>query len=241
MGCKQCNKKVCDSDRIVCRGFCGSAFYLICVKLDVPALDVMGMHPNNFFWMCDECSKLFLSSHFRNLVKDNDAGPKAFAESMKSMQSDIAKLASTVAARGARRFVVHLAVQFPPNRNGRRHLHNDDADDSVVVKMLVKKGADITKLSSVTFKVGVGRDYLVDIVEPDRVVTVTLIAALPGGLPPGRMEGRPMTGVIITGPQRNPRGSGFGPVAVAVFSRGLRWPDLGLAMWFSAKETSQNW
>ncbi|KAL1376066.1 hypothetical protein pipiens_017101, partial [Culex pipiens pipiens] len=34
-----------------------------------------------------------------------------------------------------------------------------DADDPVVVKMLVKKGAAITKLSSVTFKVGVGRDY----------------------------------------------------------------------------------
>ncbi|KAL1377409.1 hypothetical protein pipiens_016286 [Culex pipiens pipiens] len=32
-------------------------------------------------------------------------------------------------------------------------------DDPVVVKMLVKKGADIAKLSSVTFKVGVSRDY----------------------------------------------------------------------------------
>ncbi|EDS28126.1 c-AMP-dependent rap1 guanine-nucleotide exchange factor [Culex quinquefasciatus] len=62
MGCKQCNKKICDSDRIVCRGFCESAFHMICVKVDVPALDVMGMHPNNFFWMCDECRG---GRHFR--------------------------------------------------------------------------------------------------------------------------------------------------------------------------------
>ncbi|KAL9705235.1 hypothetical protein quinque_008753 [Culex quinquefasciatus] len=61
MGCKQCNKKVSDSDRIVCRGFCESTFHMICVKVDVPALDVMGTHPNNFFWMCDECSKLAIS------------------------------------------------------------------------------------------------------------------------------------------------------------------------------------
>lgn len=32
-------------------------------------------------------------------------------------------------------------------------------DDPIVVKMLVKKGVDVAKLSSVTFKVGVSRDY----------------------------------------------------------------------------------
>ncbi|KAL1397787.1 hypothetical protein pipiens_009478 [Culex pipiens pipiens] len=176
MGCKQCNKKVCDSDRIVCRGFCGSAFHMICVKVDVPALDVMGMHPNNFFWMCDECSKLFLSSHFRNLVKDSDAGPKAFVESMKSVQSDIAKLASTVAALNEKVEAQSTSSSDWPTLGQKRQRDSSadppedictmvkeclsvDADDPVVVKMLVKKGADITKLSSVTFKVGVGRDY----------------------------------------------------------------------------------
>ncbi|XP_039451400.1 uncharacterized protein LOC120430365 [Culex pipiens pallens] len=219
MGCKQCNKKVSDSDRIVCRGFCESTFHMICVKVDVPALDVMGTHPNNFFWMCDECSKLFLSSHFRHLVKENGAGPKALVESMKTVQSDIAKLASTVAAlnekveaqstsssdwptlgqkrqrdssadppgkanipaasRGKKAMTSVLIIadaepddlwyiwlsSFPPTVTEDdictmvKECLSVDEDDPVVVKMLVKKGVDVAELSSITFKVGVSRDY----------------------------------------------------------------------------------
>lgn len=220
MGCKQCHKKVCDSDRIVCRGFCGSTFHMICVKVDVPVLDVMGMHPNNFFWFCDECSKLLQNSFFRKLVMDNDGGPKLLVESIKTVQSDIAKLASTVAALNEKVEAQSTAPSVWPNLGGQKRQRDSsadppgkpsiptacrgkktttsvpiiadsepddlwhlwlssfpptvteddistmvreclsvDEDDPVVVKMLVKKGVDITQLSSVTFKVGISKDY----------------------------------------------------------------------------------
>lgn len=219
MGCKQCNKKVSDSDRIVCRGYCGASFHMICAKVDAPLLDAMGLYPNNFFWMCDDCGKLFSNSQFRRLDKDNDAGPK-LVESLKTVQSDIAKLASTVtalsgkveaqsatmstwptpssskrqrdsstdppakasipaASRGKKAMpsVPIIAApepddlwyiwlsSFPPTVTEEdictmvKECLSVENDDPVVVKMLVKKGADIAKLSSVTFKVGVSRDY----------------------------------------------------------------------------------
>ncbi|KAL1377414.1 hypothetical protein pipiens_016281 [Culex pipiens pipiens] len=169
---------------------------MICVKVDVPALDVMGTHPNNFFWMCDEC-----------------------IESMKTVQSDIAKLASTVAAlnekveaqstsssdwptlgqkrqrdssadppgkanipaasRGKKAMTSVPIIadaepddlwyiwlsSFPPTVTEDdictmvKECLSVDEDDPVVVKMLVKKGVDVAELSSITFKVGVSRDY----------------------------------------------------------------------------------
>ncbi|KAL1373756.1 hypothetical protein pipiens_005095 [Culex pipiens pipiens] len=161
-----------------------------------------------------------VSATLFNMPDAADKGPKAFVESMKSVQSDIPKLASTVAALnekveaqstsssdwptlGQKRFSgtqaqIHQVKQtsrplpvakkamtsvpiiadvepddlwyiwlssFPSTVTEEdictmvKECLSVDADDPVVVKMLVKKGADITKLSSVTFKVGVRRDY----------------------------------------------------------------------------------
>lgn len=94
MPCRQCKKKVANADRIICRGYCGAEFHVICAKVDMPLLDQLGLHENNVFWMCDECSSLFTNGHFRKVVGRYD---DANIDAMKSMKDDIAKLNSAVA------------------------------------------------------------------------------------------------------------------------------------------------
>lgn len=192
---------------------------MICVKVDVPVLEVMGTLPDNLFWMCDDCSRLFMNCHFCHLIKDTDEGPSKFAESINTIQSDITKLASTVAALNEKVEAQSTSDSDWPNLGSKRprdpstdppaktsipaasrgkkamtsvpiiadkesdylwyiwlssfppFVSEDDIctmvkeclsvedDDPIVVKMLMKKETDVTKLSSVTFKVGVSRDY----------------------------------------------------------------------------------
>lgn len=95
MPCKQCNKKVANSDRIVCRGFCGAYFHVICAKVDTPLHDQLVINEKNVFWMCNECAVLFSNGHFRNIVGRYD---DANADVIQSMKVDIAKLHTAVAA-----------------------------------------------------------------------------------------------------------------------------------------------
>lgn len=89
MPCTQCKKTVSDSDRIVCHGYCGAEFHMICAKVDLPLLDQLGQYDGNLFWMCNECAKLFQNSHFRRIDDENRS-------TIKSMQDDITKLSETV-------------------------------------------------------------------------------------------------------------------------------------------------
>lgn len=217
MGCKQCLKKVSDQDRIACRGYCGAIFHMICAKVDVPLREQLDLNQTQVFWMCGECAKLFSNSHFRRVVKDHDGGNSEIAESMKTMQNDIANLTSTItdlkekvqtqstslstptwpnkrqrgsstdtpvkvaiptASRGTKAMnsVPVIAAEpndlwylwlssFPPSVTDEdihsmvKECLSVEDDDPIVVKMLVKKGVDVSTLSSVTFKVGIGRDY----------------------------------------------------------------------------------
>ncbi|KAL9694602.1 hypothetical protein quinque_013887 [Culex quinquefasciatus] len=155
--------------------------------------------------------------HFRRVVKDHDGGNSEIAESMKTMQNDIANLTSTItdlkeivqtqstslstptwpnkrqrgsstdtpvkvaiptASRGTKAMnsVPVIAAEpndlwylwlssFPPSVTDEdihsmvKECLSVEDDDPIVVKMLVKKGVDVSTLSSVTFKVGIGRDY----------------------------------------------------------------------------------
>lgn len=217
MGCKQCSKKVSEADRIVCRGYCGAIFHMICAKVDAPLREQLDLNQSTVFWMCGDCAKLFSNGHFRRIVKDHDVGSSEIAESMKTMQNDIANLSSTMiafqekvethskllstptwpkkrprgsstdtpvkatiptASRGTKAMtsVPVIAAKpddlwylwlssFPPSvteadiRSMVKECLSVEDDDPIVVKMLVKKGVDVSTLSSVTFKVGIGRDY----------------------------------------------------------------------------------
>lgn len=221
MGCKQCQKKVSDSERIICQGFCGASFHMICAKVDIPLKDALGQRPNNAFWMCDDCAKLFLNGHFRLIAKGHDEGNSEIADAVKTMQNEITKLTSTViaftekvaensastttwpskrprdsetptkvsipsASRGTKAMttvpVLASAEQddlwyiwlssFPPSvteddiRLMVKECLSVDDDDPIAVKMLVKKGVDISTLTSITFKVGVSRDYRESSLDP---------------------------------------------------------------------------
>lgn len=223
MGCKQCQKRVNDSERIVCQGFCGASFHMICAKMDVPLKNALGLRPNNTFWMCDDCAKLFLNGHFRQMAMGHDEGNSEIAEAVKTMQSDIANLSSAVtafaekavaqtapvwpnkrpresgsetptkvsiptASRGTRAMTTVPVIakttesddlwyiwlsSFPPSvseddiRLMVKECLSVDEDDPIAVKMLVKKGVDISTLTSITFKVGVSRDYRDSSLDPD--------------------------------------------------------------------------
>lgn len=225
MGCKQCQKRVSDSERILCRGFCGAYFHMICARVDVPLKEALGQRPNNAFWMCDDCANLFLNGHFRSIAKGHDEGNSVIADAVQTMQSDIAKLSSTVteftekvaaqststptwpnkrprdsssepppkvsiptASRGKKTMTTVPVIaknaeadnlwyiwlsSFPPSVT-EDDIHamvkeclSVDNDDPIAVKMLVKKGVDISTLTSITFKVGVGRDYRDSSLDPD--------------------------------------------------------------------------
>lgn len=98
MVCKCCQKVVSDSDRIVCRGFCGEAFHGICVKVDCSLMDVLGLYEKNLYWMCDDCSALFANGPFRSIISCYDKDNAGLPESIKLIQDDISKLNSAVTA-----------------------------------------------------------------------------------------------------------------------------------------------
>ncbi|KAL1380533.1 hypothetical protein pipiens_014120 [Culex pipiens pipiens] len=149
---------------------------MICAKVDVPLREQLDLNQTQVFWMCGECAKLFSNSHFRRVVKDHDVGNSEIAESMKTMQNDIANLTSTITDRPNRHHFPVIAAEpndlwylwlssSPPSVTDEdihsmvKECLSVEDDDPIVVKMLVKKGVDVSTLSSVTFKVGIGRDY----------------------------------------------------------------------------------
>lgn len=96
MECKKCTKQVVESERIFCRGFCGSAFHLICANVDLPVLEVLGEHERNIFWMCNACANLFSNKHFRSVTFRDGSERADLPDAMTSMQADLAKLSSTI-------------------------------------------------------------------------------------------------------------------------------------------------
>lgn len=102
MACKKCQKTVLNSERIVCRGFCGDTFHVICAKVDVELLDQLGLYENNVFWMCDHCAELFSNGHFRNIVCRDVNQSSVAPSAVDSMKEDIEKLNSAVTALAAK-------------------------------------------------------------------------------------------------------------------------------------------
>ncbi|XP_053699363.1 uncharacterized protein LOC128746337 [Sabethes cyaneus] len=93
MACRRCKKTVTASDRIVCQGFCGATFHVICAKVDDPVREALGIGGNNVFWMCDPCAELFSSCHFRALLTDFNGKCSSFMpKAIQSMKEDIDKL-----------------------------------------------------------------------------------------------------------------------------------------------------
>lgn len=102
MACKCCQKVISNSDRIVCRGFCGESFHAICVRVDCSLKDVLGLNERNVYWMCDTCSELFTNDHFRSILNRHDTDTAGIPNSISSIQNDIMKLNSTVTALAAK-------------------------------------------------------------------------------------------------------------------------------------------
>lgn len=97
MACNKCNKVISDAERIGCRGFCGAVFHVICAKVELPLLDVLGEYEKNVFWMCDNCSELFSNCHFRGIMDHHNEKFSALPEAMESMKSDISNLNLAIA------------------------------------------------------------------------------------------------------------------------------------------------
>lgn len=112
MECKKCTKQVVESERIFCRGFCGSAFHLICANVDFPVLEILGEHERNIFWMCTACADLFSNKHFRNITFRDGSERSDLPDTMLSMQADIAKLSSTIDMLAAK-----VENNLPPARS----------------------------------------------------------------------------------------------------------------------------
>ncbi|XP_053686338.1 uncharacterized protein LOC128746026 [Sabethes cyaneus] len=111
MACHRCKKTVTASDRIVCQGFCGATFHVICAKVDDPVREALGIGGNNVFWMCDPCAELFSSGHFRALLTDFDGKCSSFMpKAIQSMRDDIDKLHTALTALTAK-------VDAKPNAN----------------------------------------------------------------------------------------------------------------------------
>ncbi|XP_055527427.1 uncharacterized protein LOC129720039 [Wyeomyia smithii] len=111
MACRSCKKTVAVSDRIVCQGFCGATFHVICAKVDDPVREALGIGGNNIFWMCDPCADLFLNDHFRALVNVFDEKCSSFMpKAIQSMKEDINKLHTALTALTAK-------VDAKPNAN----------------------------------------------------------------------------------------------------------------------------
>lgn len=104
MACPRCQKVVSDSDRIVCRGYCGASFHTFCANVDIQVLDLLGLNERNIFWMCDGCADLFSNGHFRSLTTRGDGNPRSSndPETINSLKDDISKLSDAVATLSAK-------------------------------------------------------------------------------------------------------------------------------------------
>lgn len=100
MACTTCSKVVNDSDRIICRGYCGNSFHMICVRMEYDIRDVLGANARNIFWMCDDCADMFSNDHFRRLSSRCDNAPDE--SSLKSLKDEIAGLRDSVKALSAK-------------------------------------------------------------------------------------------------------------------------------------------
>lgn len=96
MACQSCQKKVSNSDRIVCQGFCGASFHHVCVNVDEPLREQLGLCGGNVFWMCNGCAELFSNMHFRSMMSSFDEKTITLPTAIQSMQADIEKLHSAV-------------------------------------------------------------------------------------------------------------------------------------------------
>lgn len=96
MVCLRCQKKVCDSDRIVCQGYCGATFHAVCVNVDEPLREQLGINGTNVFWMCNGCANLFTNAHFRTMMTGFDNKTDDLPKAMQTMQIEIEKLHSAL-------------------------------------------------------------------------------------------------------------------------------------------------
>lgn len=102
MACKKCNKHVNGSDQIVCRGFCGAVFHVICANVDLPLLDLLGEYERNVFWMCNGCADLFSNEHFKSIAQRNSNNAVASDTDMKAMKVHIEKLSCAINSLSAK-------------------------------------------------------------------------------------------------------------------------------------------
>lgn len=102
MSCKKCNKQVCDSERINCRGYCGAVFHLLCVNIDLPVLDILGEHDRNIFWMCNTCGDFFSNDQFKKISLCNDRERAVVPDVIQSMKDDIQKLSGAISTLSAK-------------------------------------------------------------------------------------------------------------------------------------------
>lgn len=81
-----------ESDRIICRGYCGATFHAICVHVDEPLLTELRQSTKNVFWMCDGCASIFVNAHFRQMMTSFDQRNAILPDAVQSMQAEIGKL-----------------------------------------------------------------------------------------------------------------------------------------------------
>lgn len=96
MACQRCQKKVSNSDRIVCQGYCGASFHTVCVNVDEPLREQLGLCGSNVFWMCNGCAELFTNTHFRSMMLNFDEKSTTLPAAIQSMQAEIEKLHSAL-------------------------------------------------------------------------------------------------------------------------------------------------
>lgn len=106
MACNKCQEIIVDSERITCRGYCGKSFHLTCVRLDQSFKEIQMAHEKNVFWMCDGCSDMFTSDHFRNISSrcNNELVPdetpiKCLKDDIDELKQIVRSLSSKVDAK----------------------------------------------------------------------------------------------------------------------------------------------
>lgn len=103
MDCKRCLKNVVERELIVCQGFCGAPFHVICANVDDPLREQLKNCGSNFFWMCDPCAELFSNGHFRAMLSNFDDKCSSFMPKVvQSMKEDIDKLHTALTALTAK-------------------------------------------------------------------------------------------------------------------------------------------
>ncbi|EJY57505.1 AAEL017170-PA [Aedes aegypti] len=125
MACNKCQKVTNDSDHIVCRGYCGNSFHMICVKLDYSLRGILKDHDKNLLWMCDDCAELFSSDYFRKMSSRCTMENVPDETSIKSLKDDIAglkEIVSTLSSKvDAQPTTPLLSVPWPGTNSKIRH------------------------------------------------------------------------------------------------------------------------